>query len=303
MNDIFIFTDCDLDGAGSYLMFEWFIKKNIPYKIIRVNDFKQIFAPWYEENGSKYKQIYILDLDVSQESQELVDKKNVTIIDHHKTHANNKDNYKNATTIIKEYSSCTKLIYNLFTKKTNKKLSAEQKMMVLHIDDYDSYELKLPQSYDINIVYWNYQGDRISHFLNDFGNGFNGFSAKNASAIKFYKNKFKSIINRLDVHHAPKVPIGKNTYKFVSVFAESHINEIADHIIKNYKADVGFVVNLKTNKVSIRKSKECELDLGAFSSKLFDAGGGHEYAAGGLINEKFLQLSKLFSPARIKIGS
>lgn len=300
--NIYVFADCDLDGAGSYLMFKWFVQDEIPYTITRVNDFKAVFEPWYKKNKDKYDTIYIVDLDVSQECQELVDKKNVTIIDHHKTHAKNKDKYKNATVMVQEYPSCTKLLYNIFSKHYKKKLTDEQKLIVLYVDDYDSYELKFPNSYNMNLVYWNYQGDRLARFINDFDKGFSGFTDLQKRIISFNKTKFKSIKNKLDVHVARGVPIGKSKYKLVSVFADNYINEVADHIIKNYKADIGFVINLKTQKVSIRKSKECSMDLGAFATKLFGSGGGHECAAGGLINENFLKLSSLFKPMEIKIG-
>lgn len=301
--NIYVFTDCDLDGAGSYLMFKWFIQDYIPYKITRVNDFKNTFEPWYETNKDKYDTIYILDLDVSQECLELVDKKNITIIDHHKTHVENKSKYKNATTMIQEYPSCTKLLYSIFSKHYDKKLTDEQKLMVLYINDYDCYELKFPHSYNMNLIYWNYQGDKLARFLDDFGKGFNGFTDAQKNIINYNKSKFKSIKNNLDVHIATKVPIQGQKCKMVSVFADSYINEIADHIIKNYKADIGIVINLKTKKVSLRKCKNCNADLGKLATKLFDSGGGHEYAAGGLINEKFLKLSSLFKPMKIKIGS
>ena len=105
------------------------------------------------------------------------------------------------------------------------------------------------------------------------------------------------------IHQARNVPIGKNKYKLIAVFADSFINEIAEYIIQNYKSDIGFVINLKSKKVSIRKSKLCDVDLGKLATKLFDAGGGHEYAAGGLINDNFLTFSKIFKPWEIKIGS
>ena len=156
---------------------------------------------------------------------------------------------------------------------------------------------------NLPIVFWNYQGDRLSKFLNDFGAGFNGFTDLQKNVIIYNESKLKTIKNDLKVHVANDVPIGKTKYKLVSVFVDSFINEVADHVIKNYKADIGFVVNLKTKKVSLRKAKSCDIDLGHLATKLFDAGGGHAEAAGGLINEKFLNFSKLFHPINIKVGS
>jgi len=290
---IFIFTDCDLDGAGSYLMFKWFVRDRIPYKALRVNDFKGYFQKWYKDNGKKYDRIYVLDLDVSQEGVDYIDKKNVTIIDHHESHVENKSKYKNATTMIQKYSSCTKLIYNIFSKHYDKDLTDEQKMLVLSVDDYDSYELKLPISYEMNLLFWNYQGDRINKFVQEFGTGFQGFTDSQHNIIKYYKNKFKSVKQTLTVYTA-NLPISKKEYKVVSTFADTFINEIADHIIKEQQADIGFVVNLTSKKVSLRKSKTCPVNLGELAGKLFETGGGHADAAGGLINDNFLKLTKIF---------
>lgn len=290
---IFIFTDCDLDGAGSYLMFKWFIRDYIPYKAVRVNDFKKVFLSWFKNNGKKYDHIYILDLDISQDSLEVVDRKNITIIDHHKTHIENKSKYKNATTLIQEYTSCTKLIYNIFSKNYNKDLTDEQKLLVLGVDDYDSYELKLPFSYEMNLLFWNYQGDRIKRFLQEFGTGFSGFTNEQRKIINYYKDKFKVVKDGLDVYRMD-LSIAKKKYSIVSTFADTFINEVAEHIISDNKADIGFVVNLKSKKVSLRRSKGCTVDLGKFAGDLFEVGGGHEASAGGIINDKFLALTKLF---------
>ena len=302
MKDIFIFTDCDLDGAGSYLTFKWFTGKDIPYKVTRVADFRDCFSVWYNKNGNLYDQIYILDLDVS-DYIDIVDKKNVTIIDHHKTHVDKKHLYKNANCIIKKYTSCTKLIYKTLSQLLPKaSLTDAQKLIILYIDDYDSYQLKHDSSYCLNLLFWNYQGNRLNKFMDNFGNGFNGFSDNEKKIIKFYKNKLQHIIQNLNVHVASNVPIFGAKCKLVSVFADECINEVADHIIKNYKSDIGFVVNLTSNHVSIRRSSKCDVDLGKLAQKIIK-GGGHEDAAGGIITKDFLSFSKIFSPMKIKIGS
>lgn len=300
----FIFTDCDLDGAGSYMLWPWFTGGTPDYITTRVNDFGPRFKSWVASgNLDKYERVYILDLDVSTaECFDLVDNEKVTIIDHHQTHVDNIDKYKHAKLHVSKNTSCIKSIYTLF-KKGGKELSDAQKMFIAMVDDYDSYNLKLPQSYHLNLIYWNYQGDRLSKLLNDFKAGFSSFTEEHQNIINFYLRKLDNIKKQLDIHHAV-IPIGEVKYRFVSVFADQCINEVADHIIKNSKADVGMVINLKSNKVSIRKSKSCELKLGSFATKMFgDNGGGHDDAAGGIINDKFLQFSSLFKPAEIKIGT
>lgn len=298
----FIFTDCDLDGAGSYMMWPWFTGKYPDRQVVRVNDFESKYKHWISQgNLNKYDRIFILDLDISRvDCLELVDHDKVTIIDHHQTHVDNMHKYKHAKTHIMKETSCTKMVYKMF-KNGGNDLSAEKKMIVAMIDDYDCYNLKIPQSYQLNLLFWNYQGDRLQKFIDEFKTGFSGFTQEQQNIITFYTKKLDNIKKDLAVHWA-EIELKGKRHKFVSVFANECINEVADHIIKNYKADVGLVINLKSNKVSLRKSKKCELKLGSFAEKLFDQGGGHDDAAGGVLCEKFLQFSSIFKPVGIKIG-
>ena len=292
-----VFTDCDLDGCGSYTVFKWLMgNKNIPCEITTINNFRKTFTTWLQHNKlSNYDQVFIFDLDVSA-CADLVDDKKITIIDHHDTHIKN-SNYTKATTILKTYTSCCKLIYNELVKNNpHVKLTPQQKLLILMVDDYDCYELKVPHSYDLNIVLWSYKGRRLEKFLEDFGNGFFGFSDLHKNMIGFNHKKISRLKKECEVHHA-NIPIGGTTYKFVSTFADSCINEMADHILDKYDGDIGLVVNVKTKKVSFRKNKRAKLDLGKLANKLTD-GGGHEYAAGGTLNENFLEFTKIFQPIK-----
>ncbi|MAF25857.1 hypothetical protein CL634_09830, partial [bacterium] len=141
-----------------------------------------------------------------------------------------------------------------------------------------------------------YKGKRLEKFLEDFGNGFFGFSDLHKNMIGFNHKKITRLKRECEVHHA-NIPIGGTTYKFVSTFADSCINEMADHILDKYDGDIGLVVNVKTKKVSFRKNKRAKLDLGKLANKLTD-GGGHEYAAGGTLNENFLEFTKIFQPIK-----
>ena len=294
----FIFTDADLDGSGSYLTWKWCTGKSAEYKTCRVNDTGTAIKSWLVNNSfDDYERVYVFDLDISQDEEavSLLDRSNVTIVDHHKTHVRNKDIYKHARTIIQEYTSCTKLLYEMFKKagKTDH-LTPQQKLLVLMIDDYDCYELKVPHSYDLNIVLWSYKGHRLQKFVSDFGNGFSGFTSFHQNMIDFNYKKIARLKRECKVHQAV-IPIGDTSYKFVSTFADSCINEMADYILDTHEGDVGLVVNMKTKKVSFRKNKKVKINLGKLANRLTD-GGGHEYAAGGKLNENFLRFTKVFQP-------
>ena len=112
----------------------------------------------------------------------------------------------------------------------------------------------------------------------------------------FHNKKLNKLKDNIQVFKA-KIPIKNVETTFVSTFADSCIYEIAEYIVEIHSADIGMVVNLKSNKLSIRKSKMCEINLGNLSKKLF-SGGGHAYAAGASIgNEKGELNNNFLNPA------
>ena len=291
----FIFTDIDLDGAMSYTLFRWMTNnKSIPYITTRIVDFKKTFENWLKKHKlSDYDAVYILDLDVSSECPELVDHPNVVIIDHHESHVRNKDKYTKCKTFIETYPSCSKYIYKLFGSTLSDKLSVDQKRLVLMVDDYDSYNLSIEGSDELNLLFWNYQGDKLIKFINEFGNGFSKFTTDQTKIISFYKKKRNNVINDLEIYDG-NIPIGGTDTRVVATFASSCINEVADHIIKKYKADIGIVVNTQSGKISFRKSNKCKVDLSKLA-KTLAKGGGHEYSAGGIMCDEFNSFSKLLN--------
>lgn len=291
-----VFTDADLDGAGSYLLFKLATGKNIPYKVTTVTKFHDDYVAWSRKNDPKtFDNIYILDLDVSQKSLSLIDQNNVTIIDHHQTHVDNRDKYKHAKQYITIYPSCVKLIYKLFKRTLD--ITDDQKRLVALVDDYDSWTHKFPQSKQLNSIFWNYQGDRLEKFIKDFQYGFKGFTPDQLKIINFYENKFKKVISSLSFHEAT-TSIQKNKVKCISTFADTMISDVGNHMIEEMGADISFVVNLSSNRVSIRTKHDCPVEAGKLAKLLID-GGGHDSAAGGMCTDKFLQFSKIFQPCSI----
>ena len=299
MNDgkNFIWCDADLDGAVSYLILSWCYGKKLPVRATTVKKFDTEFRNWANHtNLDEYDKIFILDIDVANTgASDIVDRDNVVIIDHHRTHIAQEDVYKKATVLMKETTSCSKLVWQIYNDVT-KELSDEQKYMVLLADDYDSYELKLPHSYNLNIVYWSLQGDRITKFYENYIDGFRSFTGYEKNIISLHNKKFENIKKTARPYkcflHIKDKPV-----RFIAATADSCINELADHLIKKYKSDVGVIINLNTQRFSLRKSNNCVVDLSELINKIGE-GGGHEYAAGGVINDKFLTFSKLLIPAK-----
>ena len=55
------------------------------------------------------------------------------------------------------------------------------------------------------------------------------------------------------------------------------------------------MINLKNNRIYLRRNRTTDLNLSKFAKKICD-GGGHEYDAGGILNDNVLALSKQFEP-------
>ena len=91
------------------------------------------------------------------------------------------------------------------------------------------------------------------------------------------------------------IPIGGKEYKFISTFASEYINDLGQYVVDTHDCDVCMMINLKNNRVYLRRNKSSNLNLSKFAAKICD-GGGHEYAAGGILNENVLTLSKQFEP-------
>tara|TARA_A100001011_G_scaffold359167_1_gene405469 strand:- start:895 stop:1332 length:438 start_codon:yes stop_codon:yes gene_type:complete len=144
-------------------------------------------------------------------------------------------------------------------------------------------------------LFWSLTGARFDKFVEMFDEGFTGFNDQQSNIIQLWKNKLDRIKSNLEVYHA-NVPIKNDNYKIVTAFATECINDIADYIIKKHTADVGLVVNTKSSKVSFRKNKDCKLDLSKFSQSVCDSAGGHTFASGGMLCDKFLQFSQIFKP-------
>jgi len=285
-----VFTHWDLDGVTSYLVLTWALGQSLPYVATTSQRFRTDFTNWLISNNIEdYDKIYITDLDVS-EHKDLIDKKNMFIIDHHSSH---KPEYKNAIAVVKDYPSAAELIYKIFKKLNNLVLNDAQKKMIILTSDYDSYTLDIPDSHKLNTLFWNVN-KAFDTFVKTFAKGFYGFSLEHENVIKFYNNKIEQIKQNLQVY-AGKFKIQDKERYVCATFTEKNINDVSDVLLKDFKADISIVVNTKENHVSFRRAKEInDVNLAKLAEKLGSPGatGGHEYAAGCSITKTFMEFTK-----------
>tara|TARA_Y100000310_G_scaffold202475_1_gene202654 strand:- start:446 stop:1342 length:897 start_codon:yes stop_codon:yes gene_type:complete len=296
-NEEIIFTDLDFDGCCSYLIYTWFKQAKPKAITLKVSNIREKLLGWLTRNKIEdYKRVYFFDLDTT-EIKDLIDKNNVIIFDHHKSH---KDEYSHARTYIDvNQTSCSKHLYKTLSHiYPNVNLTVEQKKLIAFANDYDCYELKFPESNKLNFLLWYKNGDKLQNFINDFENGFFGFTNEQNKIISYHFYKFKKMRENINLFQA-KLSISGKDYNFISTFANEYINDLGQYIVDEYKCDVCMMINLKNNRVYLRRKRDIDFNLSTFAKKICN-GGGHEYAAGGVLNDNVLTLSKQFEPLNVK---
>lgn len=287
--NILIFTDYDLDGAGSALFIKWLYKSKITDLIIIEATETSIITELKnrEHTLDHFDKVFVLDLDLGEEASKLVDRSNFVVIDHHIPHSKKRDSYQNAKAVIQEYGSCMGLMYEKF--KGSLELTPAQEELVKYVDDYDSYRLEHKDSLKLNAIYNTYNNPKTHKFIEAFEDGFRPYTVHEKNSIKLFITRFREQLEN-------QVFIGTiKDYTVVSIIADFAISEVANHIISKYNADIGFVVNLNTKTVSFRRCKKCEVDVSILARSLCN-GNGSPAAAGGKITEQFADLTKNFMP-------
>lgn len=291
---IFCFTHFDLDGVVSYLVTKWAHPEyDVEYKTLIGMDMRQDINEWMlTHDFTKYEKVYFLDLDMSSCS-DLIDKENVILIDHHKSHVQNLK-YKKAIPIIKEYSSACLLAYKAFKKLYNINFTDQQKKLIIYGNDYDSYSHEFIESKILNAIFWNTQKS-FETFCENFKDGFHDFTRQQMAIYDIYTEEIEKIIKSLTIFKGIYADVDGECRTVLATFAEKHINDISDYLIKNYKSDVIIIVNCTSKHVSFRRPPDSTMRLDVFAKDLAD-GGGHEYSAGGTITKYFLEFTKTLNP-------
>lgn len=287
---ILIFTDSDLDGAGSALLLkevfsghDIIIVETTEYSIL--NEFKN---RW--NTLDHFDKIFVCDLSLNEEQAVAINRSNVVVIDHHETHSKFADKYTKAKGIVTPYPSCTKLIFDKFKSKLD--VTPAKEALVDLINQYDSWSFDFPREMDparLNAIYYGYNKPKAEKFIESFKNGLRDYTAQEKGAIKLH---FKRFVEQLE---NPKFAGMIKDFKVVSTFITAQVNEVANYMLDKYDADVAIMVNLDLKVVSFRKKKGIQLNLGKLAEKLCDGGGAHNLA-GGKLTDTFAAFTKKLTP-------
>jgi len=291
-DDLYLFTDSDLDGAGCYFVLRKLVGRDFGHTQTSEKKFAEHFQNLKDKE--KYKRIYICDLSILEKHINIVDLPNVVYINHRNT-----EKYKNMPIMhLRQESenaeSCTILVYKKIKDKLKAPFSRDEKILISYINDYDSYTLKFPESKKLHYLLHSFEGDRLQKFYNIFEEGFKGFTETQETTINNTIDRINSAFNTLKVFKG-NLKIGGQNINVCSTFNNIFPSEICDKMLQCYDCDVAISVNLNTSYVSIRKKKDCSVNLGKFANKVFE-GGGDDSVAGGKITKMFLELTKLLYP-------
>ena len=286
-----VVTHTDLDGVSSYIVLCWALGKKLSYvgstPMKLEADVGKLLADTTEDTP-----LYFLDLDVSKVGEK-IDRKNVVIIDHHKT---NLYPFKNATTKIVNFSSCAKLIYKYLIEPQGIELTSAQKTLIALADDWDSHTLATPLSEDLNIVYHGTK-NKFSSFIEDYYNGFKPFDKFKTNTIILYKKHRKEYLDTLNPFIGT-VEFEGEPLSTGAVFCDKFVSECCDHLFEKYKVEVAIAVMVDQKRIAVRRSPSNQLvDVSKFVQRIAN-GGGHAAAAGGNITEEFIEFTKMLKPLK-----
>ena len=293
---ILIISDVDLDGFGSLLMLHWLFNKKageLEYMKCSVANLSEAWDKYFTDVSPKnFTKIFILDLDCTS-IIDRCDRSNVVIIDHHNTHFEKKQQYKNAKVHIETYPSNTLYIYKLFKDKLSF-LNKNQLNLIKYINDYDCYKLNYPESFKLNALYHNiykiHNKDNTHQFLEKFYDGFVDFNYYENNIIRFYTEEKTNAIKNAEFYEG-RIRFGKDYYDVASVISSNFINELADYILRDLNKKVAIIINAEKKRISVR-TRDCDAAY-IINEMTGGFGGGHYSAGGGPLNESVVDMTRL----------
>ena len=293
-----VYTHKDLDGAVSLLTFLWAFPDDYTrwkaYNNLQINEIKKDL-----EEVNRPSPTFVLDLSLRQEFVQDLDLEYITFIDHHESSELFINNFKKAKIVYQNTTSNSLLMaqkystINGFPARTT-----AQKTLIALADDFDCYRLKIPESYDLNILFWSEYKNDFTKFIKDYQEGFKSFTPEQKKAIAYIKNSSQEMARKLQLYSG-NIQFGSKSKRVVAATGENFSNLCADFIMKEHKPDIFIFINLKSEKVSIRQyNKEDPVNIGHFAEKICE-GGGHKHAGGGVITPLFMEVTKNLHPLNL----
>ncbi len=256
-------THNDMDGAGCAILLNS-VYKNIQSCYLNYDEVNDFIL----NNHENYEKLIITDVTPNEELlKHIINRTEITIIDHHVSSENLKE-YD--FTIHETGKSATKLTYEwLYSKKKDVK---HYKELTDCIDDYDLWLLKRNDSLKMNMLFTILGINRfVERFLEDPSVKFRNeeqllLTLEEESQSKYFENAEKYTKTFTD----------KWDRTFGCIFAEKYNSELGNHLLKKLHLQYIFIINAQKKKISLRSVPGVAINDIAESNN----GGGHPNAAG-----------------------
>lgn len=274
---IFIWTNADLDGAASVILLGN-IFKEFEYQSVFFGEFETTYTAWAKKSLENYDKVFVIGMVLDQGLINKFDDPRLVFISDRGESLHSFD----SMLVVEECSSCCKLLYKKFKDKIN--FSLAHKKLFGYVDDYNKYELKYEESKYLNAVYRKSGYKKFATFVNSFWDGFNGFTDSELSLARSFFDEIDLEVAKLELFE------GKiKDWTVLATFSLRSVNEIAKALIDKYPHDAIIVVNPESKFVSFRKPVGSPADIKYLAENLCGGGGG-EWASGGQMTEKFMNL-------------
>ena len=287
MKDLLI-SHVDLDGISPNILLGLTGRK-FEYKNIEIKDVDKTFDELFTKDLTKYENIYICDLTITEHAYELINNSGLNtfhVFDHHISHYFAKDyDYTDIRVDIDGVKTCGTELFYLYLSKQYKELKKnnikEYVEIVRQLDTYDFKDEETAQN--LNNLH-----DLLGHkeFVNAMTKRLKKdkehfeFTQFEKRLFKIERNKINRYMNNKDSEMMRYTIDGK---KCGVVFAESNKSETGNYLSNKYP-ELDLIVLLDaSSRISYRTSRN-DVDLNEFTSNY--GGGGHAKAAGSKFDDE-----------------
>ena len=279
MKRIKIFTNNDLDGAGSLMLIKWAFGDTctIDHTISNVFKLQRDYNNFLSSSEyDDYSKIFILNIipTFSLEDNVLVFSKS--------------DKLRTEFNGSVDISSSTSKLLRIFFKNQLKTLSLDQNALINNINAFYIDGSVKTEGIRLNAIL-NYGRNKYSEFYNRFNNGIGEYNTKEKNILKNYSDKLAKTYNTLELFEH-----NTNSGIFIGLVSDmSHKHEIMDMLFKKHNPKMIFLVDLDNGFISVRKDVSLSMDMGRLCTTFIE-GRSLINCAGGRYTEKFLDFSRSF---------
>ena len=279
MKKIKIFTNNDLDGAGSLMLLKWVFDDSaiIDHTVSNVFKLKRDYNNFLSSNEyDDYSKVFILNMIPT-----------FTVEDNTLVFSKSNDKTSSYKGKVEVSTSTTKLL-RIFFKNNLSNLSLEQNALINSINSFYIDGKSKTEGIKLNAIL-NYGRNKYSDFYTRFDKGIGEYTDVEKTILKNYSDNLVKTYKQLELFE-------HNTNKGIYIGLIPDMlckHEILDMLFKKHSPKMIFLVDLENGFISVRKDDSLQMDMSKLC-KTFIEGRSLRNCAGGRYTEKFLDFSRSF---------